>query len=643
MDEIPHVSPSLEKLFSDDSAYERLIGISLTPRGFLVLKCSENQWFCKRAMKDLTYEKPTNRYVSKFAKKEPPLRVYLQDQSYLLIPKFYGVQMFRGKNVPIENKNVDGLPMSPDAVYRDDRPLFETERQPQVSATSYAIKMINKSGGALLVMPVGTGKTNCGLYVAFSFKRKVFWLVHRKNLLEQAADRCREFIPNARIGYLYGSVCDIDDKDIVFGTIQSLGTKHYDKNIIRQFGTIVLDEAHHAAAPVFVEALWQVAAPRMLALTANPIRKDGMTEILYHFFSRNAFKVKPKLPSGIPLHIHVYKFLARSATLEPDLCDAAFRRKHLQTLDAIERKYNVSSDEAFDIWKSSVLDSPDDVSNKGYSAVCGATSKIACRNNLICTIVKKALLTKSADELTEVTLDEMNNPDLLAIDQSRSCVCVGIGDEVKPIDTLTRDEIRSGMKQVERQCIVVTMNKNHVRSLKKRLIRSGVPGHAIGIYYGDTKEDQRPIELSKRVIICTYAMAEEGLDVPTANTLIDAAPRGESAEQTIGRVMRDKMSAAVPPTVFTIVDQWCDMASGMYWKRVPHYKAYKPKFRLWEIGEDDERFSCVGELSEFPRTVSEPQKFVDSSYRKQLEKRQRSAERQRKKQMKRVAHVQEFQ
>ena len=40
---------------------------------------------------------------------------------------------------------------------------------------------------------------------------------------------------------------------------------------------------------------------------------------------------------------------------------------------------------------------------------------------------------------------------------------------------------------------------------------------------------------------------------------MDAAPRGDSAEQTIGRVLRDKMTREIMPVIITVSDEWYDM------------------------------------------------------------------------------------
>jgi superfamily II DNA or RNA helicase len=619
---------------SDAERFKRLVGVTLVPRGFMIpVALVENRWFVERAQSDLTYHKPENKY-NKYAGVQPPLRVYLRDETHIIVPKFYGMAQLRGRKVPIINVNVDGLPMCAEAVYRADRPLKEERRRPQQSATRYAIDSLTKQGGCMLVMPVGTGKTNCGIYTCVQLGRKTLWLAHRSNLMEQAAARAAEFAPGLRIGYLYADVCDVDDKDIVFATVQSLGQKVYDSALLRQFGTVVLDEAHHGAAEMFVDALWQTAAPRMLALTATPERKDGLTEVIDHFFSRNRFVVEPLLPDGIVLHVRVLRLKMRSALLDDDMCDSKFRAKQQRRIDALMREERLNRDEALERLSAQLAQKPDDVSELGYSGLCSALARISSRNALLCAMIKRALVTRDAGEISanDLSTAEMRDTAFAALhDRERSNVLVSYiepssNDSTQqwsqrkqaPIDQISADQARDSMQQIERQVIFLTVNVKHVQCMRERLIRSGVPSHMIGSYYGEVSPEERERALHKRIVLCTYAMAEEGLDVPTANTLIEAAPRGDSSQQTIGRILRDKMTPLVQPTIVTLVDDWCGMAMGMYRHREQQYRKYKCSLQTTTIDALDERANEAGVL----RTAATIAALRAESRLAQQEKRQ---------------------
>lgn len=56
----------------------------------------------------------------------------------------------------------------------------------------------------------------------------------------------------------------------------------------------------------------------------------------------------------------------------------------------------------------------------------------------------------------------------------------------------------------------------------------------------------------KTVILASYGMASEGLDIPALNTLILATPR-RNIEQSVGRILR-KQHKNVQPLIYDIVD-----------------------------------------------------------------------------------------
>ena len=78
----------------------------------------------------------------------------------------------------------------------------------------------------------------------------------------------------------------------------------------------------------------------------------------------------------------------------------------------------------------------------------------------------------------------------------------------------------------------------------------------------DLKESE-----SKKVIIATYAMAAEGLDIKTLTTLIMATPKTD-IEQSVGRILREKHSS---PIVVDIVDKH-DIFQKQWYKRKKFYE-----------------------------------------------------------------------
>jgi superfamily II DNA or RNA helicase len=97
---------------------------------------------------------------------------------------------------------------------------------------------------------------------------------------------------------------------------------------------------------------------------------------------------------------------------------------------------------------------------------------------------------------------------------------------------------------------------------------------SVGYYVGGMKEKDLKISETKKVVIATYAMASEGLDIKTLSTLIMATPKS-SVEQCIGRILRVKHDR---PLVVDIVDQH-EFFNRQWMKRKRFYVKEKYKIK----------------------------------------------------------------
>ena len=94
----------------------------------------------------------------------------------------------------------------------------------------------------------------------------------------------------------------------------------------------------------------------------------------------------------------------------------------------------------------------------------------------------------------------------------------------------------------------------------------------VGYYIGGMKQEKLKLSESKKVILATYAMAAEALDIKTLSTLIMATPKSD-VEQSVGRILRVKHEQSI---VVDIVDPH-DIFKRQYSKREKFYKKNKYK------------------------------------------------------------------
>jgi superfamily II DNA or RNA helicase len=149
------------------------------------------------------------------------------------------------------------------------------------------------------------------------------------------------------------------------------------------------------------------------------------------------------------------------------------------------------------------------------------------------------------------------------------------------ISQVSRDDISKRMTQCERQVLVPFATKVHLVAFRHRLIRSGVPEYMIGVYWGDTDRKERHLPLMRRIVLCTYKMAEEGLDVCTLNSMVQMMAHG-SVDQLVGRIIRDKLHRSIQPAIVDLVDSWCACANSLWYVRQKTYRVYSARIEKTE-------------------------------------------------------------
>ena len=107
---------------------------------------------------------------------------------------------------------------------------------------------------------------------------------------------CRGWMENVKVGWLQGKIIDVVDKDIVISSIDSLSNGNYSKEILSQFGLVIVDECHHIAALTLSQVMPQIPAKYVLGISATPQRNDGLEHVIYWLLGPCAFVYK-RLPS----------------------------------------------------------------------------------------------------------------------------------------------------------------------------------------------------------------------------------------------------------------------------------------------------------------------------------------------------------
>ncbi len=136
-------------------------------------------------------------------------------------------------------------------------------------------KRVEGYGRGLVVLATGLGKTWLAAFDTVRMKaRRVLFVAHREEILDQARSTFLRIRPEARMGRYMGTKRD-DGAEVLCASIQTLGrAAHLRQFAPDHFDYIVVDEFHHASAPTYRRLLGHFTPQFLLGLTATPQRSD---------------------------------------------------------------------------------------------------------------------------------------------------------------------------------------------------------------------------------------------------------------------------------------------------------------------------------------------------------------------------------
>lgn len=128
---------------------------------------------------------------------------------------------------------------------------------------------------------VGWGKTFTALHIAHKLGQKTLVITHTAALRDQWRDEITALF-GIEPGIIGGGDLDYEDHFITVANVQTL-VKHA-TTLAKEFGTIILDEAHHCPATTFASIIDSFYARYRIALSGTMIRKDGKHILFKDYF-----------------------------------------------------------------------------------------------------------------------------------------------------------------------------------------------------------------------------------------------------------------------------------------------------------------------------------------------------------------------
>ena len=439
----------------------------ISERGYGLLKSEFNYKVINELKDELTVSPKT---MGSFGMQNiTKYNIYTESSKKLYLPKYYGLSKFGKPDVYKlnEGKDID---------IKFNGELRENQLKP-VEKFLESARDPNKMGG-LINLACAAGKTVMSLNIISQLAKKTLVVVHKDFLLKQWKERIEQFLPDARVGLIKAKVIDIEDKDIVMASLQSLSMKEYDKGTFDEFGLVVCDEVHNFAAEVFSRALFKTNFKYSLGLSATITRKDGLSK--------------------------VFKW---------HLGDIVYRNTK-KKVDVV----NVECHEYFN-------ESPQ------YSQ--------------------------------EVVLPFNNKPNMARMINN---IC-NFSDR---IDYIVKILVKIKKNEKNRNTLLLSDRREHLKELKSRIDQKNIG--KTGYYVGGMKDNElKYTEDNCDIILATFSMAAEGLDLPKLDSVILCSPKS-SIEQSVGRILRKKMEDRVYiPLIIDIIDNF-SMFINQSKKRIKYYK-----------------------------------------------------------------------
>ena len=143
--------------------------------------------------------------------------------------------------------------------------------------------------------------------------------------------------------------------------------------------------------------------------------------------------------------------------------------------------------------------------------------------------------------------------------------------------------IRVLLAEPLRKILVLSERIGHLNTIEEEL-KKLEPAATTAYYIGGMKEAVREEgAATARVLLASYAMASEAMNIKSLNAVILASPR-KSVEQSTGRILRVRPDQRqVQPVIVDIVDDH-QMYLGQWRKRLAYYKRCAYQNETWDMG-----------------------------------------------------------
>ena len=303
----------------------------ITPKGYRITVSNIAE--LEQIKKELTVVEKETSYNENKPKITIKCYKLIKDQPLsIFVPRAYGIKRYG-------NTDNDCYQLAQNVSLDFHGTLRENQQTIVNNVMNYFETEENKGG--ILNVSTGQGKTVMALKLITLLQAKTIIFVNKQMLLDQWAERIQQFIPTARIGFIQGKRCQVNDIYICLAMYQTFSQQcnHiFQRSWFQTFKFLIVDETHNISTKTFSKILDFVQSKYRLGLTAT-LRTDGFEKVYDYHLGPVIVEYKPTIvvPSvciytlhhNIPMELNRYTGKPNYTKMITDLCSHEERNKEL--------------------------------------------------------------------------------------------------------------------------------------------------------------------------------------------------------------------------------------------------------------------------------------------------------------------------
>ena len=499
----------------------------LTAHGYAIRKTSLTPRSTQNLRKELTVAPITN---PKFQRAGPSaaFTLYTESPTRFYLPRCWAKDTY---GAPEADAVPEGKSLRPD---------LEFIGKPYDYQKAIVDQYLHAGGNGLICVPCGRGKTFMAIWTAMRIGKKFLIVVDKEFLMNQWKGELEALVPGIQVGILQEDKCQTGEETIlgksytltelkqlcrdkkckVTGTREELVSRL--KAVDPNFQEIETKQVSYDCTIAMIQTLVQREFPQ------GTFKEFGFTifDECHHLgaahFSRALLKVQTKCMLGL------------SATPTRD--------------DGLTKVFEWFLGKPV-YWEKTREPDPQ-------------------------VIVRLENFSTEDETYNKIPVDYKGEP-VLARLLTKVVECKQRNEHIaKLIEEIAKDE--------RRRILVLSERISHLETLEVLLKPSGL---TMSYYIGGMKEEERESGAKEaRVLLASYAMASEAMNIKHLNCVVLASPR-KKVEQSTGRILRvQKHQRDIHPLIVDIVDSH-GMYQGQWRKRAAYYK--KCAYRI-QVGDQEE-------------------------------------------------------